>query len=55
METTASAAGTATEVRTAVKPKAIASGDKHIWGIFIALCIISVIELYSATSREEAL
>ncbi len=54
METTASAAGTATEVRTAVKPKAIASGDKHIWGIFIALCIISVIELYSASSREVA-
>lgn len=39
---------------TGVKPKAIASGDKHIWGIFIALCIISVIELYSASSREVA-
>lgn len=36
------------------KPKAIASGDKHIWGIFIALCIISIIELYSASSREVA-
>ncbi len=34
------------------KPKAIASADKHIWGIFIALCIISTIELYSASSRE---
>lgn len=26
--------------------------DKHIWGIYIALLIISVIELYSASSRE---
>lgn len=37
---------------SSVKPKAVASADKHIWGIFIALCIISVIELYSASSRE---
>ena len=29
-------------------------GDKHIWGIYIALVIISVIELYSASSREVA-
>jgi len=36
------------------KPKAIAKADKHIWGIFIALCLISVIELYSASSREVA-
>lgn len=34
------------------KPKALYKGDKHIWGIFIALLIISVIELYSASSRE---
>lgn len=26
--------------------------DKHIWGIYITLCIISIIELYSASSRE---
>lgn len=32
--------------------EALAPADKHIWGIFIALCIISVIELYSASSRE---
>lgn len=38
----------------ASKPKAVASADKHIWGIFIALCIISTIELYSASSREVA-
>ncbi len=44
----------AAATQTSVKPKAIASGDKHIWGIFIALCIISVIELYSASSREVA-
>ncbi len=35
-------------------PKAVAKGDKHIWGIFLALCLISVIELYSASSREVA-
>lgn len=26
--------------------------DKHIWGIYIALVVISLIELYSASSRE---
>lgn len=26
--------------------------DKHIWGIYIFLCLISTIELYSASSRE---
>lgn len=26
--------------------------DKHIWGIYIALIVISLIELYSASSRE---
>lgn len=34
------------------KPKLKA--DKHIWGLYIALCIISIIELYSASSREVA-
>lgn len=29
-------------------------GDMPIWGIFITLCIISIIELYSASSREVA-
>lgn len=32
----------------------VAKGDKHIWGIYILLVIISVIELYSASSREVA-
>ncbi|MEG0011237.1 MAG: FtsW/RodA/SpoVE family cell cycle protein [Muribaculaceae bacterium] len=27
-------------------------GDVYIWGIFIALCIISLVESYSASSRE---
>ncbi len=40
--------------QTSTKPKAVAKADKHIWGIFIALCIISTIELYSASSREVA-
>lgn len=26
--------------------------DVHIWGVYIALCIISMVELYSASSRE---
>lgn len=32
----------------------VAKGDKHIWGIYILLIFISVIELYSASSREVA-
>lgn len=36
------------------KPKAVSGADKHIWGIVIALCLVSVIELYSASSREVA-
>ena len=44
----------AEEVQVNAKPKAVSKADKHIWGIFIALCIISTIELYSASSREVA-
>lgn len=44
----------AEEQQVGSKPKAVAKADKHIWGIFIALCIISTIELYSASSREVA-
>ena len=45
--------------KAAEKPKEPAisfptHGDKSIWGIFITLCIISIIELYSASSREVA-
>ncbi len=29
-------------------------GDKSIWGIFIILCLVSIVELYSASSREVA-
>lgn len=28
--------------------------DKYIWGIYITICLISIIELYSASSREVA-
>lgn len=41
---------TASEASAAVNK--LAPADKHIWGIFITLCIISIIELYSASSRE---
>ena len=33
-------------------PVAVAKADKHIWGIYICLLLISLIELYSASSRE---
>lgn len=36
------------------KPKAVAKADKHIWGIMLMLCVVSIIELYSASSREVA-
>ncbi|MDE6391030.1 MAG: FtsW/RodA/SpoVE family cell cycle protein [Duncaniella sp.] len=36
------------------KPKAVGKSDKHIWGIMLMLCVVSVIELYSASSREVA-
>lgn len=49
-----SAETAAASPHAASKPKAIAPVDKHISGIFILLCIISVIELYSASSREVA-
>ncbi len=34
--------------------KAVAPPDKHIWGIYIFLVLISIVELYSASSREVA-
>lgn len=33
-------------------PAALAGGDKYIWAIYIFLCLISIVELYSASSRE---
>lgn len=38
----------------ATKFAPVAKGDKHLWGIYILLVIISVVELYSASSREVA-
>lgn len=29
-----------------------AHGDRSIWGIFLILCLVSIVELYSASSRE---
>ena len=54
MNASPSTASPAPEAVAQTKPKALARSDKHIWGIFIVLCIISVIELYSASSREVA-
>ncbi len=34
--------------------QAVAPPDKHIWGIYIFLILISIVELYSASSREVA-
>ncbi|MDE6113719.1 MAG: FtsW/RodA/SpoVE family cell cycle protein [Muribaculum sp.] len=58
----ATASATAPGIASAAPPKAAATsaipykrhGDKSIWGIFIMLCLISIIELYSASSREVA-
>lgn len=59
--TAESAAATPSVAAPSVAPEASASaipyrrhGDKSIWGIFIMLCLISIIELYSASSREVA-
>ncbi len=49
-ETTATAYGSSAV--HASRP--LAKPDKHIWGIYIALIILSVVELYSASSREVA-
>lgn len=48
LETPTQSAGNDRAAEIAAKP------DKHIWGIYIALVIISVVELYSASSREVA-
>lgn len=48
------AAAAATSQPKANPMEALAPADKHIWGIYIFLCIISIIELYSASSREVA-
>ena len=37
-----------------VAPAAVSNGDKHLWGIYLALCFISLVELYSASSSEVA-
>lgn len=41
-------------VETSVVEEPKKRSDKYIWGIYIALCVISIIELYSASSREVA-
>lgn len=54
MENTAApgtAAATAHDTHKA-KPVAANKADKHLWGIILLLCLVSVIELYSASSRE---
>lgn len=40
------------ESRAEDKPQPVAPPDPHIWGIYIALVFISILELYSASSRE---
>ncbi len=42
----------ATEKESVIAP--VAKPDKHIWGIYIFLCLVSIVELYSASSREVA-
>ena len=60
MESTESLSSTPLTAAPATAPTAsddprlapLAKGDKHIWGIYILLVIISIVELYSASSRE---
>ena len=33
------------------KLKAFAYGDKYIWAIYILLCVVSIVEQYSASAR----
>lgn len=54
MENTSTIYPTATTVEKPDEYAPVAKGDKHIWGIYIFLILISVIELYSASSREVA-
>ncbi len=35
-----------------IKNLSVARPDRHIWGIYIALVMVSLVELYSASSRE---
>lgn len=42
------------QIETTVSDSPKRHSDKYIWGIYIWLCIISIIELYSASSREVA-
>lgn len=44
-----------TTFKAANSEKSDTRADKHIWGIFLFLCLISIVELYSASSREVAL
>ncbi len=56
METTTNTATNAAEARAKAEQSLLEiqprRTDKQIWGIYIALCLISVVELYSASSHE---
>ena len=45
-------ATTSSAKTSSVAEKPETHADKHIWGIFLFLCLISIVELYSASSRE---
>ncbi len=49
MDDTPDAASAKKAVETAVP---VSPPDRHIWGIYLALVVISIVELYSASSRE---
>ncbi len=53
METTASATNTKTTPKeVAAINEYIGHSDKYIWAIYIFLCLVSIVEIYSASSRE---
>ena len=50
--TTATASTVVNSPFDTTAPAPVTRGDKHLWGIYMALCAISLVELYSASSRE---
>ncbi|MCM1109845.1 MAG: FtsW/RodA/SpoVE family cell cycle protein [Clostridium sp.] len=50
LETTAQAAPTLSERAAAITPRM--KGDRSLWGIYLLLIIVSLVELYSASSQE---
>lgn len=49
---TPTSSGADADIRPAAKPLPLGRPDKYIWAIYVFICLISIVELYSASSRE---